>query len=1333
MFKKIFVKISYSFLWIILFSVVFYLVILLIVHLPPVQRYVLNKVEEQTKINLKITLQITSFSTNLFSYVNLVKIRVLSPTSVENSAFFEKVHIVLSPLSLLKKQINIPVIKADEGYIFAIRDKFGKFRVPLPSLPEKGKSSEKKNTWHVKLNSICASDVDLKYHDVDFEATITLKKLKGCTNVDSLESFFSAEKLIIHSPKWNEELDTFHISTKIKNSSLHISDFLLKNSSKKLTITGIFPFSSKGTFIADVYFHTDLEPFSRLLLPPDYQISGKIQSTLNISGAYNSPQIKIGMISPFLSFRNITIDTLNLFSIYLRRNDSLWVRVNISTSSSDVFLESSILLKDILSKPGIKSYDSYLNANVANIAELLKAFNINIPSLTGHGTFQIKATGLDFKNLPSEAKLIVKTQLSYQNITDSIRVALNLKDNKWYLNSAYGKSNRITGDGEIKLHDTFHGNISVDINNPSSIGRLFLKSPLSGSIGADAVFSDIFNDPKLIAHISSDTVNWKGLTITDLAGNLNYNKSWFIDSMNLYLNGDLGTLNIVKLPDLSGVIEASVNVNGFISNPFIRSKLTISNPSINNINAGLLSANLLFMDKKISWDSLRVKKDSLFIESTGFLDFLNPKIFFQTGILTTVNNSPCFYIDLSGDRFTDSLNADIRVNYARPGLLIPKLNNLPCSDGIIKLGVSVNNDLCIKRGTLFFDLSHYSTFLSEPYQSSGIVTYDAESLNGNVNILSIKDTYPSLNISNKIKLGSNCFKTFPSIINGSTVIVSFHNFNAGEILQSIVPDFFFHGYLDGTISTSFYNNSWNLSGTLHNFTDTFNYSTREISVSDLISDVSFSGTLNKPSISLSLFSPEINIGKTPVFNTTVKAVYSIENLNIDTLGCFFSNGGYLNIKGYFPLTTNNKFNSLVYYKLNKVPISILNNIVPVVVVKDGIISGDGKIDNISGDLNGDGKLLINNLQFYLFNCSGVAGPFESIVSFYDNSVIMDTLYGTWGDGQVYGNGNLSLHLNLIKDLNASVKLKQVRFNCFDAFQIGIDKASFSINKAKNNIHLTTGILLDDSKIEKFFTISGLVESFSDGNTGNIPSGPFFNNLTLDASIALNRNLLIETNLGQFLIDGAINVSGKAQKPRFSGNLQFVEGDLQYLENEFRINEGTLIQANSTEINPVIDITASSEVLDLSSAQEQQYIISLNVKGTLKKPQFITRSNPPLDQQQILSLLTLGGTQGGPGLATRTGQLLGSYAAGLGSQYIEDITGLGNLRLSGGFFGRNEQLSLSVSQNISRKIVLYYQTEISDPGNYAVKINYRLLPQLRLSADTDSKGNSALGIQFLYRR
>ena len=108
-------------------------------------------------------------------------------------------------------------------------------------------------------------------------------------------------------------------------------------------------------------------------------------------------------------------------------------------------------------------------------------------------------------------------------------------------------------------------------------------------------------------------------------------------------------------------------------------------------------------------------------------------------------------------------------------------------------------------------------------------------------------------------------------------------------------------------------------------------------------------------------------------------------------------------------------------------------------------------------------------------------------------------------------------------------------------------------------------------------------------------------------------------LNSLLINGHFNLSQKAEE-----NLIFFRGQ------EFKISSGSVIFNHSPPDNPYLNIKASTllteQIVDLLESQqeiERKYKIFLSVKGLAQNPRFSLESSPPLNEKEIISLLTLG--------------------------------------------------------------------------------------------------------------
>ncbi len=141
------------------------------------------------------------------------------------------------------------------------------------------------------------------------------------------------------------------------------------------------------------------------------------------------------------------------------------------------------------------------------------------------------------------------------------------------------------------------------------------------------------------------------------------------------------------------------------------------------------------------------------------------------------------------------------------------------------------------------------------------------------------------------------------------------------------------------------------------------------------------------------------------------------------------------------------------------------------------------------------------------------------------------------------------------------------------------------------------------------------------------------------------------------ITGSVVVtSGGESITRASGELRIADGEYAAYGRRLDIDRGRLIYTGSPIDNPGIDIRAVKRFHDPNVGAT---VAGINVRGTLRQPQMTFFSEPPLAQQQIMSLVFAGGTLfGGPQLGasaaantsrSENAQLIGQSAAVLGSQ------------------------------------------------------------------------------------
>jgi len=98
----------------------------------------------------------------------------------------------------------------------------------------------------------------------------------------------------------------------------------------------------------------------------------------------------------------------------------------------------------------------------------------------------------------------------------------------------------------------------------------------------------------------------------------------------------------------------------------------------------------------------------------------------------------------------------------------------------------------------------------------------------------------------------------------------------------------------------------------------------------------------------------------------------------------------------------------------------------------------------------------------------------------------------------------------------------------------------------------------------------------------------------------------------------IDLKGTVAQPAITGHIEASGGTLTFQGNRYTITRGNIDFVDPLRIRPVIDIQAESQI--------RNYTVILSVTGTGDKPKLAMRSNPPLPELEIVSLISGGQTR-----------------------------------------------------------------------------------------------------------
>ena len=219
-------------------------------------------------------------------------------------------------------------------------------------------------------------------------------------------------------------------------------------------------------------------------------------------------------------------------------------------------------------------------------------------------------------------------------------------------------------------------------------------------------------------------------------------------------------------------------------------------------------------------------------------------------------------------------------------------------------------------------------------------------------------------------------------------------------------------------------------------------------------------------------------------------------------------------------------------------------------------------------------------------------------------------------------------------------------------------------------------------------------------------GPPFRDWKFDVAIKTKDPVLIRGNLATGEATTDLKLTGTGLKPGLQGvvHMEGVEATLPF--SRLDVSRGSLTFNPKDSTNPTIDLQGTSVIRD--------YTVRVYVYGTLLSPQAIFTSEPPLPQEEIISLIATGTTR----RELSTGNVLAGRAAMLLVQQLyRKIVKKGEPTDSNTVFNRMD---------------LDLGTVDPRTGQQQVTVRFKITDQLVLTGDVGVRGDFRGKLKYLIR-
>jgi translocation and assembly module TamB len=245
-----------------------------------------------------------------------------------------------------------------------------------------------------------------------------------------------------------------------------------------------------------------------------------------------------------------------------------------------------------------------------------------------------------------------------------------------------------------------------------------------------------------------------------------------------------------------------------------------------------------------------------------------------------------------------------------------------------------------------------------------------------------------------------------------------------------------------------------------------------------------------------------------------------------------------------------------------------------------------------------------------------------------------------------------------------------------------------------------------------------------GATGTSP-------IRLDLTVEARDSLIIRNNLADVVASASLALTGPIDDPIIDGRATVTRGTINFRNGEYQVSRGVVRFPGRLGGDITFDMQAESEI--------RGYRVAIGLSGTPNKPYPVLRSEPPLPETQIVSLILTGDL----GAEETTSQTLAQSGVGLASSLLSEavsrsverrtsrLFGINRFQIDPLVGGANPSARLTLGRQVNKNLSIIYSTNVTSGQEQVIQIEYRISDRFSVVATRDERG--AYGVDFRVRK
>ena len=206
---------------------------------------------------------------------------------------------------------------------------------------------------------------------------------------------------------------------------------------------------------------------------------------------------------------------------------------------------------------------------------------------------------------------------------------------------------------------------------------------------------------------------------------------------------------------------------------------------------------------------------------------------------------------------------------------------------------------------------------------------------------------------------------------------------------------------------------------------------------------------------------------------------------------------------------------------------------------------------------------------------------------------------------------------------------------------------------------------------------------------------------------------IQTNLARLRVGGTASLEGTTREPLLFGRLESRDGRITFRNRAWTVTTASARFNDPRRFDPLVDVTATTRI--------RFYDVTMQVSGRSEELTLRLSSKPPLPEEEVLALVTVGDTrpptgQSGAGLvAGEMLRLVVDELLGIGTSSLGlDMVSLGTVEEAG-------KTKMQVGAQVSDKVQVVYSQTLRGSTKRLLRVEYQILGPLLIAGEQDFQG------------